>query len=758
MHPRTIMLAVLASALAACGGDSTGPDALTPVATLSIADLPDTLLTRQTLRLAASAADENGTSLPDRPLTWRSSNPAVASVTAGGTLTAVAPGATTISVTTDSVEASVRVTVRALRFAHVAVGATVACGLEASGESWCWGNVGHEGYGNGSADTSRQAVPLRAARGFTFSGLALANGGACGIEVTGAVACWGRNDSAQVGDGTTTPHLTPVEVAGVSGVVQLVAGAYHFCARSGSGAVSCWGSNEWKQSGGTARTLVTQARAIALAGPASDLSAGDKHSCALVSGVSYCWGADYSRQLGNDTSYDRLVPVRAATGDGVAHIWTDLQALANNTCARDQAGAMFCWGILEAQGDNDTTEWLPTRHFPNSTMASMGDGWFERCAVDQQGAAWCESRASDTPRQLATSGLQSVVVSGAPCLLGTAGAVTCVVPGLPDSVVAIALPTPAVRLVATSSTACSIDASMAVYCWSTWSLTQNNVPVQWFAGHAVASIFADGGDRICIIASDDTASCRDDFQSGTESLEPTGGQAFDSLAIGDNHTCGLTSAGATWCWGKNDHGQLGDGTTTDRAAPVLVQGGHVFVQLAAGWNHTCGRTAAGEIWCWGYGSYGQMADDHRDESAFPVSVDGLAPASNITSGCALSGGTAWCWPGALGVPAPRQIPGADGLVSLTGPCGLGSTGDMLCWGSNYSGWFGNGSYQTRYENAVPGGSAIRFSEVSFGRYGAACGIALDGATYCWGDSYYLAIPSPEATGGDATVPVVVVGS
>jgi hypothetical protein len=271
------------------------------------------------------------------------------------------------------------------------------------------------------------------------------------------------------------------------------------------------------------------------------------------------------------------------------------------------------------------------------------------------------------------------------------------------------------------------------------------VPVEWFPGHAVAAIFADGDDRICIIASDQTVWCRDDV-GPDESAEPTGGQVFDSLAIGQDHTCGLTAAGAAWCWGKNDHGQLGDGTTTDRATPVQAQGGHIFVQIASGWNHTCGRTAAGEIWCWGYGSYGQMADDHRDESAAPVTVDGLPSLTAMAGSCGLDGsGSAWCWPTSFSIPGAHQIGGATGLATIAGPCGLRATGEMLCWGSNYSGWFGNGTYNNTYTNAIAGGNGLMFKEVSLGAYGAVCGIALDGATYCWGSGY-------------STVPEKMIGS
>jgi hypothetical protein len=296
------MLAFAAIALTACGGDSTGPDGLRPIATLSIADLPDTLLTRQSLRLTASAADDKGGVLPDRPLTWVSSNPAVISITAGGMLTAAAPGVATISVSTGSVSDSATVVVRSLEFAHVFTGDAVSCGLEATGDAWCWGNVGPDGYGNGSLDSTRTLVPSRAAVGHAFSTLAISLTSACGAELSGGVVCWGANDHGQLGDGTTTPHGAPVAVPGVSNAIQLAAGAAHYCARSDAGAVTCWGSNEWKQAGQETRALVTTPHTVALGGAATDLSAGDDVSCVVVAGQGKCWGADYFRQLGNDTT------------------------------------------------------------------------------------------------------------------------------------------------------------------------------------------------------------------------------------------------------------------------------------------------------------------------------------------------------------------------------------------------------------------------------------------------------------------------
>ena len=85
----------------------------------------------------------------------------------------------------------------------------------------------------------------------------------------------------------------------------------------------------------------------------------------------------------------------------------------------------------------------------------------------------------------------------------------------------------------------------------------------------------------------------------------SGGIAFTGLTAGGyNRTCGLTSAGAAYCWGYNAEGQLGEGTTTNRTTPTSVLGGLTFTALTGGGQHTCGVTSAGSMYCWGAnGSY-----------------------------------------------------------------------------------------------------------------------------------------------------------
>jgi hypothetical protein len=289
------------------------------------------------------------------------------------------------------------------------------------------------------------------------------------------------------------------------------------------------------------------------------------------------------------------------------------------------------------------------------------------------------------------------------------------------------------------------------------------MPERAFQTFSVTGVYGNSGPRICATTESNSVVCRESF-SEEETVEPTGGRAFVGLAVGDFHTCGITAPGQAWCWGENTYGQLGDGTMTNRPAPVAVHGGLAFSQITAGLTHTCGLTAAGAIYCWGHGSRGEMGDDKRDESAAPVSVDGTPPLTQVEAApwgltCGLDAASSvWCWPTSFENPAPQEIAGATGLMELKSPCGLRADGEMLCWASNYSGWFGNGTYNVTTQNAVPGGNGIRFTEVSFGRSGGACGIGLDGSTYCWGGGFY---PNPASVGGgsgSSTLPVKLYGS
>lgn len=119
------------------------------------------------------------------------------------------------------------------------------------------------------------------------------------------------------------------------------------------------------------------------------------------------------------------------------------------------------------------------------------------------------------------------------------------------------------------------------------------------------------------------------------------------LALGSGHTCARRSDGSVWCWGDNRHGQLGDGSITQRATPVRVVGLPLATHISATYQHTCARVQNGTVWCWGANDGGQVALEGGDRT-MPVRVPALTGVAEVRAGsshtCArLVDGTVSCW-------------------------------------------------------------------------------------------------------------------
>ena len=104
------------------------------------------------------------------------------------------------------------------------------------------------------------------------------------------------------------------------------------------------------------------------------------------------------------------------------------------------------------------------------------------------------------------------------------------------------------------------------------------------------------------------------------------GSDVAQVSVGSGGTCVRTTAGALWCWGVNGSGEVGDGTTQPRGSPFQVTAlGANVADVSVGDEHTCATTTDGTLWCWGENNWGQLGDGTTTDQHTPVRVTEFCP-------------------------------------------------------------------------------------------------------------------------------------
>jgi alpha-tubulin suppressor-like RCC1 family protein len=265
--------------------------------------------------------------------------------------------------------------------------------------------------------------------------------------------------------------------------------------------------------------------------------------------------------------------------------------------------------------------------------------------------------------------------------------------------------------------------------------------------------------------------------SGTSpdiTTQPQMSLASIAAGMGAFSSCGVASNGNPWCWGANDLGELGIGTTVDRSLPGRVSGNLTMNSLSAGYSHACGVTTSGVVQCWGGNAYGQLGDNTLASRSVPAPIVSSLTLTAVAAGhahtCALaSGGDVYCWGsdgrGQLGdgnqgsnSTAPIKVAGGISFASVSAggyhTCGITVGGDAYCWGSNANGQLGDSSLTDRsMPSRVAGG--LKFTSISAGE-SHTCGVASGGKAYCWGDDRYGQLGSGPPIAQETT-PTAVAG-
>lgn len=223
------------------------------------------------------------------------------------------------------------------------------------------------------------------------------------------------------------------------------------------------------------------------------------------------------------------------------------------------------------------------------------------------------------------------------------------------------------------------------------------------------------------------------------------------LTVQNTHVCALRGDGTVVCWGNNDHGQLGDGTTTTRNVPVAVVGLGPVTRLAnnAG-AFTCALMQDTTVKCWGANDSGQLGDGTATDHHAPTSVSGLSGVEALYSGdygsCArLGGGQVKCWGynayGQLGTNvsleprlSPVDVPAFFGAIEIDpaglSTCALFADGTVRCVGYNGTGALGDGTEVDRTAPVVVSGLTDA-KAIVMGWYHA-CALRAGGVVSCWG--------------------------
>jgi alpha-tubulin suppressor-like RCC1 family protein len=551
--------------------------------------------------------------------------------------------------------------------ASISVGFLSACALTTLGAVECWGDNSHGELGDGTT-TTRSTPAVVTGLGSGVASISAGLNQACAVTTAGAVLCWGDNTYGQLGDGTRTNRLTPVGVSGLdSGVAKVTTGLGHSCALTVAGGVKCWGRDQFGELGNaTTGQSLTPVDVVGLQSGAVAVSVGVHHSCALtVDGAVHCWGFNFDGELGNGTSSQMTTPTAVdGLGTGIASVVAGY----HHTCAILSGDALTCWGENDQGelGDGTTIE----RDRPvavaglDANVRAVTAGYAHSCALTTYATVMCWGDNTDgelgdgthTQRNtpVAVTGLSPGVISIAAgvsytCAVTYAGGVECwgansagqlgdgtttpsstpvPVSGLDSGVVSVS---------ADGTVTCALTSAGAVKCWGgetgflgTGNTNNSNVPVQ-VAGltSGVASI-AVGNGSACAVTNGHALRCwgwsvgdgttNPAFTPVAVSALGTSVAAVEGTASG---TCALTTGGAAKCWGYNGLGELGDGSTTDRTAPVDVTGlGSGVISLTAHGDHACAVKTTTTV-CWGNNTTGQLGNGSSGYVTVPVGVVGL---------------------------------------------------------------------------------------------------------------------------------------
>lgn len=658
----------------------------------------------------------------------------------------------------------------------IAAGGNHICAVR-TGAVWCWGFNNHGQLGNNSTTQSFLPfkVPDNAGTGFTNSGISVVSAGGddtCALQGA-SVWCWGANGNGQLGINSVSDSWVPVKVpdnAGTgftnAGIDAISLSGTHACALQGMVAW-CWGYNLFGQLGinGIADSHVpvkvfdNVATSFTNSGVTA-IAAGLYHTCAAQGGSAWCWGADYSGQLGNNaaTGYSML-PLKVFdngasgfTNSGITAISATTGSVAATTGRGDsscavKSGAVWCWGDGNSGqlGNNSAgVGLLPVAVVGLAGVTAISSGGIATCAIAGGVLCWGFDRAwSPEVGNAATDYCTSPLTDR--CSLAPA---PLAAPGFATNVNGFSA--------GANDTCAAMDDSSA-WCWGAndWRQLSNGGTLD---SHVASAVHSLGGGVSAVAAGiydgcaiqNTSVWCWGSNAYGQLGTNSTNGPVLAPVKVFDNPASGFTNSGIdavtvstrnvaatafsgasfacalkggnVWCWGGAADGAIGNNMVGVGSGALLINPLAVAVvglpaggvtAISSGGDHTCALTNAGGVWCWGLSTYGQAG-------------------SNAVSSC----NSRTCSPVAVSIP---ELTSGVTKISAGGDttCAIQS-GSLWCWGSNSHGQLGKNSMDVSShpapaklpDSALTGFTNSGATSVAVG--GSHVCAVLNDAAWCWG--------------------------
>lgn len=472
--------------------------------------------------------------------------------------------------------------------ADVAAGGVNTCAIGTDGTALCWGDNGLGQLGVGDI-TPHDGLQLATTVG-KVKRIALGDGEhACAVTLAGKVLCWGQGAQGQLGDGKAVRSGTAVEVASLSGALDVAVGANHSCARLPGDQVWCWGGNEQGQTGNGTSDNEPNPVPMGTINDAKAVSVGHAHICVLrQGGGAWCSGDNSHGGLGLGHFATQLSPQSVS---GLAQ-GTQLCAGQGQTCATSKPRALNCWG-----GGGLAEAVLPAAvpGLPEADAVAVGAG--TTCAL-LDGSGFCfgsddYGSLGDGPQPGPAAAVVAVQgLTGATAIAGkwetfcatlSSGGVRCwgrndaAQAGIGNGQQAVSVPEDVtlansaqdgvVQVVLAYNGACARRKSGSVACWGEGGQYHTGqaapLPPGTVPNLSGATDIALSNAMLCAIAGGKVACVGGDVPGGWQdgdppTVIPLAASAVD-IDAGPSDVCAVLSNGTVWCWGYNEFGQLGNG-------------------------------------------------------------------------------------------------------------------------------------------------------------------------------------------------------